>query len=63
MNKLKQLIKNNNLKKDSEIKIQIVVYKSTIDRAKDFLNKLESKKINPIEKAKRMFRILESLHK
>ena len=43
-------------------KIQIVVYKSTVEKAKNFLNKLEHKQeIDPITKAKRMLYILEVL--
>ena len=44
-------------------KTEIVIYKSRIIKARDFLNKLEHKKEDPLTSAKRKFRILESLKK
>jgi len=63
MSRLKQLIKKRDvIRTCKDIKVEIVIYKSTIDRAKDLLNKLEDKESDPIIDAKRMFRILESLY-
>ena len=44
-------------------KTQIVIYKSTIEKARNILKDLEKKQEDPVERAKRVFHILENLKK